>query len=524
MSVKIPLQNKSNRQSLIEWEEFLLSIRDSTPVDTSETEEEKTARIKHLEKAGNEEEWFKYYFPKYCFCEPAAFHKKSTRAFLKSKRIYHSRIWARGLSKSTRRMFEVLYKKFVQKLRVNMLLVSKTEGNAVRLLSTYRGNLEANLRLINDYGVQKRTGKWKEEEFITRDKCAFRAVGMEQNPRGAKLEELRINVIVFDDADDDEVCRNEDRLNAQWLWIEQAVIPTVDIASDYYICFDNNLIAEDSLAFRASEKATLKELINIRDEDGGSIWPQKNKEKDIDDIEGMMSYESFQKEYFNNPTTTGKSFPEVKFGKVPAMKFLQFVISYADPSTSNRDKPSQKSNQNNSCKANVLVGYRDFNFYIYKAYVKHCSQNEFIEWLYETKDYVGSQSHLRPYIENNSLQKDFFELALKPLIRDKAKELKKPLVSLLPDERARGDKWTRIEATLEPLNRNGHLIFNKDEENDPHMKRLIAQLKAAKATSKILDGPDALEGAVSIMKTYVSKMMAGKQMEAVDIDTNPKRF
>lgn len=524
MSVKIVLANKSTKQALLEWEEFLLSIRDSTPVDTSESEEEKQKRIAWLEKPGNEEEWFKYYFPKYCFCEPAPFHKKSTRAFLKATRIYHTRAWARGLSKSTRRMFEIFYKKFVKKLRVNMLLVSKTESNAVRLLSPYRANLEANQRLINDYGIQKRSGKWKEEEFITRDKCAFRAVGMEQNPRGAKLEELRINVIVFDDADDDEVCRNEDRLSTQWNWIEQAVIPTVDIAGEYYICFDNNWIAEDSLAVRASEKATLKEVVNIRNEYGISVWPEKNSEKDIDDILSFLSYESGQKEYFNNPVSDGKTFPDIKFGKVPALKHLKFVVQYADPATSNKDKPTGKSKMLNSCKAVVLVGYHKGDYYIYKAFVNNASNASFIDWNYAVNDYVGVQTTNRRYIENNSLQDPFYQQVLKPLLRERGWELRKPVIHLLEDKRDKPEKWTRIEGTLEPINRNGHLIFNIAEQDDPHMKRLVAQFKTAKATSQILDGPDAVEGAVYLLKSKIAELISAGVWEAVEVDSNPKRY
>src|SRR4051812_46731772 len=107
----------------------------------------------------------------------------------------------------------------------------------------YRANLEANQRLINDYGEQQTFSGWKEQEFVTRDKKAFRAVGAEQSPRGSKVDEVRPNIIVFDDLDDDEVCRNADRVKTRWEWVEQAVIPTVEISKPYYIFFDNNIIA-----------------------------------------------------------------------------------------------------------------------------------------------------------------------------------------------------------------------------------------------------------------------------------------
>lgn len=514
----------SNKQALEEWEDFLAAIRYSTSIDADETEEQKKARMQKLEAPGNHEEWFKYYFPKYCFCEPADFHKKSTVDVLANKRIYQTRAWARGLSKSTRRMFEVFYKKFVHKMQLNMLLISKTETNAVRLLAPYRGNLEANHRLINDYGTQVRPGKWKEEEFITKEKDSFRAVGMEQNPRGAKLEELRINILVFDDADDDEVIRNEDRLNAQWLWIEQAVLPTVDIAADYCIFFDNNIIGEDSIAIRAAAKATHPEVVNIRDDNGRSTWPQKNSEHDIDDFLALISYESQQKEYFNNPISQGKTFPDVKFGKCPPLRKLKLIIIYADPATSNKDKPTLKSKANNSCKVVAIVGYHDFNFYVYKAYDDNMSNSNFIDCLYNAVDYVRQQTIIKAYIENNSLQDPFYEQVLKPLIRSRARELRKSPLSIMPDARDKGDKWMRIEASLEPLNRNGQLIFNIDEKEDPHMKRMVAQFKGAKATSRVLDGPDAVEGAIFILKQNVALMLSGKQIEKVEVYESDKKY
>jgi hypothetical protein len=502
-NVKIVLANKTNKQALEDWEEFLDSIRNSTPVDINETQEQKAKRIKKLE--ADPEQWFKYYFPKYCFCEPSDFHKKSTRKVLKAKRLYQARRWARGLSKSTRRMFEVLYKKFAQKFRVNALLISKSESNAIRLLAPYRANLEANQRLINDYGEQVKVGKWSEEEFITKDGCSFRAVGAEQNPRGAKLEEMRVNVVIFDDVDDDEVCRNPERLQQRWEWIEQAVIPTVDISKDYFIFFDNNIIAEDSIAVRAAQYADDVETINIRENDK-SVWPEKNSEADIDYMLSKVSYESGQKEYFNNPLSQGKTFKEMIYGKCPPLKDLDFVVQYADPATSNKDKPSIKSKAQNSCKANVLVGYSNLKFYVYKAFVDNTTNANFIDWLYAIRDYAMHAKMLYSFIENNTLQDPFYEQVLLPLIFSKGEENKASggVLGITPDDRDKPDKWFRVEGTLEPLNRLGLLVLNEEEKNNPHMQRLEAQFKSAKSTSKELGAPDAVEGAVFKLKQMVA--------------------
>ncbi len=519
--VGVVLANKTNKQAIQDWEDFLSSVRNSTPIDINEDDKDKAVRIRKLE--ADFEEWVKYYFPKYCFAESASFQRKSSqRIFKATGMFYQRRAWARGLSKSTRRMFEVLYLKFAKKLRVNCLLVSKSADNAERLLDSYMGNLEANQRLINDYGYQERAGKWRHGEFTTRDNSTFRAVGADQNPRGAKNEELRINVLIFDDVDDDEVCRNEDRLNQRWLWIEQAVIPTVDISKMYYIFFDNNIIAEDSVAVRAAKYATDVELVNIRDADGGSSWPEKNSDENIKAIENSISYESFQKEYCNNPMEQGRTFPEMQYGECPPLKKLLFALVYADPSTSNKDRPLAKSKAQNSCKAVAVLGYLDNKFYLYKCWVDITTNSTFIDWLYAARNFVGNATQLYTFIENNTLQDPFYEQVLLPLIFDKAKDNGGALM-ITPDTTDKPAKWFRIEGTMEPLNRLGLFILNKNEKENAHMKRMEKQFTSAGPNSRTLDGPDAVQGGVKIIQNKNAVAGAGG-IQTIRRQPNNKRF
>lgn len=487
----------SEKQALVKWDDFLEEIRNSTPVDLSETREQKAARIRQLE--ADPEAWFAYYFPKYSFAEPAPFHKASSKRFVNARRINQGRFWARGLAKSTRRMMEMFYKIFVKKNVRNLLLISKTETNATRLLSPYKANLEANNRLINDYGKQEKIGSWTSEEFITRNKVSFRAVGAEQNPRGAKLEELRVDAIIFDDLDDDEVCRNPDRVEARFRWCQEAVIPTVDISGSYCICIDNNIIAEDSCANRLKEYCTEFEIINIRDEFGRSTWPAKNSEEDIDFMLSQISYEAGQKEYFNNPISEGKVFKEVTYGKVPRVEDLPFIIVYADPAPSNKDKPTAKSRATNSCKCVSILGFHDLKFYVFKVWLDTTTNANFISWLYTARDIVRKAKQLFVYIENNTLQDPFYQQVLLPLILEEGKR-RNDVLGVTPDDRDKPDKYFRIEGTLEPLNRMGLLIFNEAEKMDPHMKRLEAQFKSVSPNSRTMDGPDCVEGGVYIIK------------------------
>lgn len=92
----------SDKKIELLWSEFRDSVRNSTPVDKNETPEQKRKRMTRLE--ANVEEWFKYYFPKYAFSEPAPFHKKATQRVINNAEWYEVRSWSRELAKSTRTM------------------------------------------------------------------------------------------------------------------------------------------------------------------------------------------------------------------------------------------------------------------------------------------------------------------------------------------------------------------------------------------------------------------------------------
>lgn len=497
------------KQALQIWNEYADNIRKATALLTGETEVQQRKRIAILE--ADPELWFKYYFPQYCFAEAAEFHKKATKRIIKNLEWYEVRSWSRELAKSTRTMMEVLYLCLTGKKKY-VLLISNSFDNAERLLMPYKGNLEANQRIIHDYGYQELPGSWVSSEFTTRKGVAFRALGAGQSPRGTRNEEARPDVILFDDIDTDEDCRNSDLIEKKWRWIEDAAIGTRSLSRNTTIIFCGNVIAKDCCVVRAQEFADKVDIINIRDAEGKSTWPEKNSEEHIDRVLSQKSYLSIQREYYNNPIEDGSIFKEMTYGKCPKIKDLPFIVVYADPATSNKDKPTLRAKAQNSCKAVVLLGYSNNKYYVYKAFVDTTTNSTFVDWLYAMRKLVGDNTQLYTFIENNSLQDPFYEQVLLPLIFDKGKG-NNGVLGITPDGRSKPEKFFRIEGTLEPLNRMGLLIMNIEEKDDPHMKRLEAQFKSVSANSKTMDGPDAVEGAVQVIKQKISGISA----EAISI-------
>lgn len=510
--------NINDRQALIDWENTLQSIIKSSQINTNDTFAEIDARKKRLEV--NDEEWFKYYFAEYYKSEAASFHIKATKRIMNKKRCYEVRAWARELAKSARAMMEVTKLVLTNEVK-NVLLISNSQDNAIRLLNPIRATLEANKRIQQDYGVQQKLGSWEGKEFITTSGASFRAIGAGQSPRGTRAGAVRPDLILIDDIDTDEECRNKDRIVEKWKWLESALIPTMSMSNDYRIMFNGNIIANDCCITRAIEKAkSLKnigfvDIVNIRDKNGKSVW-DKNSEEDIDQFLSLISTAAAQKEFFNNPISEGDIFKEMRWDKVPPLSSFRFLIAYGDPA------PSNSKNKKGSFKSVFLLGEKAGFYYVIYGYLDHTTNAEFVDWYYGIKDYVADKTQIYNYIENNTLQDPFYEQVFIPLFADKAKE--KGFIGIIPDLRKKPDKFSRIEGNLEPINRLGKLILNEKEKDNPHFKRLEEQFLLLNPQMKApADGADCVEGGVWILNEKNTALLV-ESYTVGEKGTNKKRF
>lgn len=507
----------NDKQALSLWDAFRDNLMKATAVDTSETAEMQRTRISKLE--ANAEDWFKYYFPNYCTSEPAAFHKAATRRWLKNNRWYEVRAWSRELSKSTRAMMEDMYLLLTKQAKYKVL-VSHSYDQAVKLFMPYMINLESNLRILHDYGRQRKIGSWNTGDITTRTGFSIVCFGAGQSPRGIRKEEARPDIVDVDDIDNDEIVRNPDRVKELWKWVEQALIPTMSISGNRRIRFNGNIISKYCIITEAIKKAKHVDIINIRDNHGKSSWPEKNSEVHIDEVLNEISYMSSQKEYFNNPISEGDTFKEITFAKCPPINQCDAVLVYADPSTSNKDKSNGAST-----KCVAIVGRKANKYYLYKCWLDQGSNARFIDWLYASYMYLrdGQVDTKKIYLENNSLQDPFYEQVLLPLIYKQSKTYGFTL-PISPDSRKKPDKFFRIEGTLEPLNRLGMLIFNIAEETVPDMQRMKDQFLSVSTKSKTMDGPDTVEGAVWILVNNYANIGNNMHLVPRNRAMNTKRF
>ena len=489
---------QTDRLALLDWEKYKEDIARATPVDRNMTAAEREKHREYLEK--HPIEWIKFFFPNYAKYEFADFQKKAIRRIIAHDEWFEVLSWSRELAKSTVTMFIVMNLTLTGRKK-NVILTSNSKDNAVRLLDPYRANLEANGRIMAYYGKQELPGSWTEDEFTTKGKVSFRALGARQSPRGSRNEAIRPDVLLVDDFDTDEDTKNPDIIQKRWDWWENALYPTRSISEPTLVIFCGNIIAKDCCVVRAGEMADSWDIVNIRDKNGFSTWPEKNSEEDIDRTLSKISKKAAQGEYFNNPISVGEVFENIAYGKVPALSKFKFLVVYGDPAPG-----ESKGKKGKSFKTVSLCGKLGGRLYVIKTFLAQALNAEFIDWYVRMLEFVGGKTNVYCYMENNKLQDPFFQQVFKPLVAKVRREQKIALF-IRGDEEKKTDKATRIEANLEPLNREGNLILNEAERDNPHMKELEDQFKLFTLTMRYpADGPDAVEGANRIIDELIRRI------------------
>ena len=232
----------------------------------------------------------------------------------------------------------------------------------------------------------------------------------------------------------------------------------------------------------------------------------------IDAVLSKTDTKTVQGEYYNNPIIEGKLFPDVNWGRVPSLNSFPFLVIYADPTTS--EAKGTAKNKKGSLKAMFLLGKKDHTLYVIKGFLGKMTTSEFVGHYFSLYQYARAKTQKPLYIyqENNSLQDPVFQQVFLPAVGEARRRTGIDL-SVVPDARKKGDKATRIEAHLEPLNREGFLVLNTAEKENPDMKELSEEFKYfTMSLSYHADGMDCVEGGNWIIDEKFSQLTPATSM------------
>lgn len=477
-----------------QWEERKKLIL-SADFRLSGTAEAKEARIARARK--DYQFFVETYFPHLC-TNPET--KETTRCgkfqidaakYLKANR--HTRAvfeWARGHAKSTHISLMIPIWLMVQEKRDIhvMVLVSKSEDSADRLLSDLQCELQFNTLLRQDFGIGIDEGNWSTGEFKTKDGMLFISLGRGQSPRGIKNRGQRPDYIVIDDIDDDDLVRNPARVSLAFDWCLSALLGAMDMGRGRFVLVGNR-IGKDSILSRFAERPdTHHTVVNAIDQSGQPSWKEKYSREEIQKLRIYMGERRFQKEYMNNPINEGAVFlrKHIRYGKMLPLREYRSLICYTDPSF--------KAGTSNDFKATMLVGKtKTGQYHVLKAFADQTSVSNMVAWHYEIDKYIAGRVPVLYYMESNFIQ---------DLMLDEFKKVGDSSGHQIPirgDARKKPDKFSRIEA-MQPLFERELVILNEKEKDSPGMMQLVEQLLMFEKGSKAHDdAPDALEGAVFLL-------------------------
>jgi|WetSurMetagenome_2_1015567.scaffolds.fasta_scaffold07914_3 hypothetical protein len=486
---------KTLKEARKKWEEHCKRIDNITSEMIVESPDE---RKKNIQLARKDYAYFcKRYFPHYCKCENAEFHNRAAKKIKDNPNLKGLFKWPRGHAKSTHiDIMTPLWLKFQEEPQIHlMVLVSKSEDAADKLLSDLQAELQYNKYLIRDFGQQFKSGSWEEGDFVDAQGVAYHALGRGQSPRGLRNHENRPDYIVIDDFDDDEIIKNEKRVQDAADWVTDALFGALDGGHGRFIMVGNLISHNSVLEIMSKKKSMYVDMIQAYDKNGDPSWPQKYTKKDLQDYEEFVGYRSFQREMMHNPITVGKIFKRdwIKWKKPLKLNQYEMIIAYLDPSW----KPGKKDDYK-ACKVwgkpkRGIPGTSPTELHCLYAFVRQSSIGEIVRWLYdlyESTPNIGIQFYMEASFMQDTLLDDF-------TAEGDERGYQLPIRG---DKRAKPNKEKRIE-DISPLWERGFVFYNIDMQEDIDMKAGIEMtLEFEHGMRGHDDGPDADEGAIWMLQ------------------------
>lgn len=465
------------------WSEHVGKIMaDTFSVEFGQNREERKARARRD---------FAYfaqtYFPHICTSPCAAFHIEAANYILKHRNARALFKWPRGHAKSAMLSLIVPLWLLIQERREVhlMVLASKSQEAAEKLLDGIRSEIAGNALLSGDFGIAPSAASWSGNSFKTTDGVMFVAVGRGQSPRGLRNGPYRPDYIIWDDLDDDELVLSSARVSKAVDWLLTALYGTTAAGRGRFIGV-GNLIGRDSILARVEQIPEFHVSTVYAIDNGVPVWPENYTLAEFDSMRRTMGERRFQKEMMHNPTADGAIFKQkdIRYGTMLPLEKYRSLVCYTDPSFKNSTKADYK--------ATVLLGRtRTGVIHVLKVYAERASVARMIEWHYLIDAWVGGRAAILFYIEANFIQDMMLEEFRK------AGAACGRHIPVRGDTRKKPDKFARIEA-IQPFFERGLVILNEAEKDSDGMRVLVDQLLMFDRGSRANDdAPDALEGGIN---------------------------
>jgi len=464
-------------------------IQESVSPFEDDTPEKQAERI---ERAKWDKLFFmKTYLPHYFTADFGEFHEEwSDLSKIRDESVFVAA--PREHAKSTFFTFGDPIHDICYKLRRFIIIISDTNEQATGFTLPIGLELEDNPRIKHDFGnLIGRT--WGKSSFITTNGIWVLARGRRDKVRGLKNRQYRPDKVIVDDFENDENVENPNLVTKGKKWLKRAVIGSMGKA--YTFLMIGNLF---------HPKSVLSQFIAEKDEEGNRLyssriysawidygkptqrplWPAMWSAERLEKKRRDMGTVDFNAEMMNLTGAEDSPFQEKWFRYYKRIEIIDRVLqvaSFVDPSAT--------STESSDFKSVITVSSEQYEKLIFRclhAWIRKATIGEMFGAAYHQVDHYGG---------NIGIEENMFKDFLHEAIQQEAKKRNRYL-SWMPVHHS-GNKRARIVGTLSYLVEHRLLLF---EENHSDQALLIEQLIYIDNKNVNDDGPDGLEGAVSLLQ------------------------
>lgn len=445
---------------------------------------------KRLQRARRDPLHFcRLYLPHYFNCTFAGFHRELIGLLTRrQKAVVPMAVAApRGFAKTTLISFGYVLHQLMFARRRFVVLGSDTADLATDLVGYLRLELLHNARLRQDFPEACRASG-PAGDFVTGAGTRVLARGSGQRLRGIKHGRHRPDLVILDDLENDKNVKNPRLVKATLDWITGAVYPAIDPGGSLFII--GTILAKKSaldIMLNSPQEPYAgfeRRIYRALGEDGKSLWPQRHPAKELKRQKRLMGSRAFNIEKMNQPQDELGMFREdwVRPYHPREIEGLNLTVAgFLDPSLG--------EGQSHDYKAVISLGLDEAGgvFYVLDAFIRRCSMDALVRAVLRRQQKFD---YLVFGVEDNLFQR----LLLDEFSRAAAQAR---VVLPLRGVTHRLGKETRL-AGLSPLVERGLIRFDPAQGDQG---RLIEQLIYFPSPNVNDDGPDALEGALSLIKS-----------------------
>ena len=484
-------QSRKNKKALADYQAKLQLARSGTEISAFETESEKNTRVEKCKK--DYALMIKTYFPHYATSDCAEFHLQFAKQVKRDKTFKGFAEWGRGLAKSVHADIFIPFWLWMNGEPVYLVIIGNNHDKAKTLLDDLQAEFEANPKIINDFGEQKKLGKWESGDFETNGGFKAMALGMGQSVRGLRKQSQRPNILIMDDCEDKQIIKNPRRQDDVVTWVESDLIPTMDGNIRRFI-LANNRFAPIMTQTKLQERHPKWKVSHVKAYDSATFkptWHQKYADDYYRIVESEIGSLAARAEYNHEPHVEGKIFKDemIQWCKLPRLDHFKHIIGHWDVAyagTSTADYNAVK-----------VWGVKDKNFYYINGFVKKSKMVAALEWMCDFQinlpDGVIVHWRFESQFWNDEVERTILEVEERFGIK----------LNIIKVDCPKSNKYDRM-LTMHPYYQNSRMWYNIKMKAHNDTQVGLAQLKGIEPGYKVNDdSPDADQQAIAELSKYI---------------------